>query len=31
MKRVNVVGETDRGGLSDFGSTFGGLRLAFRL
>ena len=31
MKRVTVVGEKDHGGLSDFGSTFGGLRLAFRL
>ena len=31
VKRVSVFGEKDRGGLSDFGSTFAGLRLGFRL
>ena len=31
VKRVNIFGEKDRGGLSDFSSTFTGLRLAFRL
>ena len=31
IKRVNVFGEKDRGGLSDFSSTFTGVRLAFRL
>lgn len=31
VKRVNVFGETDRGGLSEFGSTFAGLRFAFGL
>jgi len=31
MKQVNVTGEKQRGGLSDFGATFIGLRLALRL
>jgi hypothetical protein len=31
IKRVNVFGEKDRGGISDFSATFAGLRLAFRL
>lgn len=31
MKQVNVFGEKERGGISDFGSTFVGLRLAFGL
>jgi hypothetical protein len=31
IKHVNLFGGKERGGLSDFSSTFGGLRLAFRL
>jgi hypothetical protein len=31
MKQVNIFGETKRGGISDFGSTFVGLRLAVGL
>ena len=31
MKQVNIVGEKERGGISDFSSTFAGLRLAFGL
>lgn len=31
VKQVNIFGETDRGGISDFGSTFVGLRFAFGL
>lgn len=31
MKQVNLTGEKQRGGLSDFGATFVGLRLAIRL
>lgn len=31
IKQVIIFGEKDRGGISDFGSTFGGLRLAIRL
>jgi hypothetical protein len=31
VKRVNVFGEKDRGGISDFSASFAGLRLALRL
>jgi len=31
MKQVNILGEKERGGISDFSSTFVGLRLAFGL
>lgn len=31
VKQVNIFGEKERGGISDFGSTFSGLRLGFRL
>jgi hypothetical protein len=31
IKRVNIFGERERGGISEFSSTFGGLRVAFRL
>ena len=31
MKQVNIFGEKERGGISDFSSTFVGLRLAFGL
>lgn len=31
LKQVNIFGESDRGGISDFGSTFVGLRFAVGL
>lgn len=31
LKQVNIFGEADRGGMSEFGSTFVGLRFAVRL
>jgi hypothetical protein len=31
VKQVNIFGEADRGGISDFGSTFVGLRIAVGL
>ena len=31
IKQVNIFGGKERGGISEFSSTFGGLRVAFRL